>query len=147
MTPIAANQAAAGAPARPSVARWVGYAYGAGLPARNRAWVLFDTTSHTWALRHVTRSLLQLAPLVAVVLLAVPGPFWIRAMSAGGGVAMGQIYSLGYMVETTEHRLVKAGYPVGTGERVREQAATAARASGTAQRRAKMMARMDRRLS
>jgi hypothetical protein len=147
MAPVEANLSTAEGRARPSAARWVGYVYGAGLPARNRAWVLFDTTSRTWALRHVTRSLLQLAPLVAVVLLAVPGPFWIRAMSAGGGVAMGLIYSLGYMVETTEHRLVKAGYPVGTGERVREQATSAARQSGTARRRAKMMARMDRRLS
>jgi hypothetical protein len=147
MTPVDANLPAIVVRCRPSAARWVGYVYGAGLPARNRTWVLFDTTSHTWALRHVTRSLLQLAPLVAAVLRAVPGPFWIRAMSAGGGVAMGLIYSLGYMVETTEHRLVKAGYPVGTGERVREQTATAARAAGTARRRAKMMARMDRRLS
>ena len=43
--------------------------------------------------------------------------FETAAYDAGGGVAMGLIYSLGYMVETTEHRLVKAGYPVGTGER------------------------------
>ena len=147
MTPVEANPPETEARARPSAVRWVGYVFGAGLPARNRTWVLFDTTSHTWALRHVTRSLLQLAPLVALVLVAVPGPFWIRAMRAGGGLAMGLIYSLGSMVATTEHRLVKAGYPVGTGERLREQAATAARSSGTAERRAKMMARMDRRLN
>ncbi|MCW2524845.1 MAG: hypothetical protein JWO63_3180 [Frankiales bacterium] len=132
---------------RPSLLRWLGYLWGAGLPERNRAWVLYDTTGRTWALRHVARSLLQLTPLVLAVLLAVPGPFWIRAMSAGGGLAMGLIYSIGYMVETTEHRLVKAGYPVGSGERLRERQASANRENGTAARRAKMMARMDRRAS
>jgi hypothetical protein len=58
---------------------------------------------------------------------------------------MALIYSLGYLVETTEHRLVKAGYPVGTGERVREQQQTGNRSQATARRREKMFERMDRR--
>jgi hypothetical protein len=132
---------------RPGPFRWLGYVFGAGLPTKNQTWVLFDTTSSTWLLRHFLRTVVQLTVPVLVVLLAIPGPLWIRAMSAGGGAAMGLFYSLGYLIETTEHRLVKAGYPVGTGERIRAHAGTARRTSATARRRAKMMARMDRRLS
>ncbi|MGX7679275.1 DUF5313 family protein [Jatrophihabitans sp. DSM 45814] len=130
---------------RPTPWRWLAYAYGAGLPERNRGWVWMDTTGKTWVLRQVVRSLLQMAPVVAGILVFVPGPFWIRAMSAFGGLVMGFIFALGYIVETTEHRLVKAGYPVGTGERVREQRSTAQRSRGTARRREKMFERMDRR--
>lgn len=58
---------------------------------------------------------------------------------------MGLIYALGYLVETTEHRLVKAGYPVGTGERMREQRQTRERSTAVTRRREKMFDRMDRR--
>lgn len=74
-----------------------------------------------------------------------PGPFWIRAVAALGGVLMGLIYSLGYIVETTEHRLVKAGYPVGLAERLRGQRDSQARTIAVARRRQKMFERMDRR--
>jgi hypothetical protein len=96
-------------------------------------------------MRHVGRTLLQLAPVIAAVLFLVPGPFWIRGMSAFGGVIMAFIFSLGYLVETTEHRLVKADYPVGTGERVRNNRSSAGRSAATAARQAKMFARADRR--
>ncbi|MDQ1732237.1 MAG: hypothetical protein QOK10_2396 [Pseudonocardiales bacterium] len=131
---------------RPGPVNWVRYAYGGGLNARHRGWVLYDTTCRTWAARHVARSLLQMSPVVLAILLLVPGPLWIRAMSSLGGLIMGLIFSLGYMVETTEHRLVKAGYPVGTAERVREQRSTTDRSEAVARRRAKMLNRMDRRL-
>jgi hypothetical protein len=62
-----------------------------------------------------------------------------------GGVIMGLIFALGYLVETTEHRLVKAGYPVGTGERVRAERQNRDRSEAVARRREKMFARMDRR--
>jgi hypothetical protein len=130
---------------RPDPLRWLWYSLGGGLPARNREWVLHDVTCRSWALRQVLRSLLVLAPLVAVVLIVIPGPFWIRAVSALAGIILGLIYSLGYLIETTEHRLVKAGYPVGTGERVRGQRQTQLRSEAVARRRQRMFDRMDRR--
>ncbi|HET6209462.1 MAG TPA: DUF5313 family protein [Jatrophihabitans sp.] len=130
---------------RPNPLRWLWYSLGGRLPERYRSWVLHDVTCRTWALRQVLRSLLVAAPLVVILLVFVPGPFWIRGLSALGGVLMGLIYSLGYLIETTEHRLVKAGYPVGTGERVREQSRSSTRSAAVARRREKMFARMDRR--
>jgi hypothetical protein len=121
------------------------YSLGGRLPERYRSWVLHDVTCRTWALRQVLRSLLVASPLVLILLVFVPGPFWIRGLSALGGVLMGLIYSLGYLIETTEHRLVKAGYPVGTGERTREQQQTRTRSAAVSRRRQKMFARMDRR--
>jgi hypothetical protein len=130
---------------RPGPLRWLWYSLGGGLPPRYREWVLHDVTCRSWALRQVLRSLLVVAPLVAAVLIFVPGPFWIRGLSALGGIIMGLIYSLGYLVETTEHRLVKAGYPVGTGEHTREQQQVRTRSAAVSRRRQKMFARMDRR--
>lgn len=105
---------------RPGPVRWVWYALGGGLPPRYRDWVLADTTGRTWAARHLTRALVQLAPVLLVCLLAVPVPFAFRAAAAGGGLVMGLLFSAAYMVETTEHRAVKAGWPPGTAARVRE---------------------------
>jgi len=130
---------------RPGPLRWLWYSLGGGLPPEYRGWVLHDVTCRSWALRQALRSLMVVAPLVAAVLIFVPGPFWIRGVSALGGVMMGLIYALGYLVETTEHRLVKADYPVGTGEQVREQRLTEARSEAVARRREKMFERMDRR--
>ncbi|MGY1749273.1 DUF5313 family protein [Modestobacter sp. SYSU DS0511] len=108
---------------RPGPLRWLVYAFGGRLPARYGPWVLHDTTTRTWAWRHVARSLVQLAVPVTLVLLLVPGPFWIRGMAALGGVAMGLIFSLAYMTETTEHRLVRAGWPAGTAAAAHDRAA------------------------
>ena len=130
---------------RPDPLRWLWYSFGGGLPPRYREWVLHDVTTRSWALRQALRSLLMVAPLVVLVLVFVPGPFWIRAVSALGGIIMGLIFALGYLVETTEHRLVKAGYPVGTGERVRTERQNQDRSAAVARRREKMFARMDRR--
>jgi len=119
-----AHDEGAGSPVhRPGALRWLWYAMGGGLPARSRGWVLHDTTTRTWALRHLVRSLVQMAVPIAAVLLLVPGPFWIRGMAALGGLFLGLIFSIAYMTETTENRVVKAGYPVGTATRVREAAA------------------------
>lgn len=130
---------------RPGPIRWLRYSLGGSLPERYRDWVLHDVTCRTWALRQVLRSLLVVAPLVVIVLVLVPGPFWIRGLSALGGVIMGLVYSLGYLIETTEHRLVKAGYPVGTGEQVRERQQTQHRSDTVQRRREKMFERLERR--
>jgi len=137
--------AAPGAGRRPNPWQWLRYSLGGRLPEDLAEWVLHDTTCRTWALRQVLRSLLVISPLVVVLLVFVPGPFWIRALSALGGMLMSLIYSLGYLVETTEHRLVKAGYPAGTGEAVRQDRSTTDRSEATARRRQKMFDRMDNR--
>jgi hypothetical protein len=108
---------------RPAPHRWIWYALGGGLPPRHRGWVLHDTTTRTWWLRHVSRILVQLAVPIALVLILMPAAWWVRAAAAGGGLALGLFYSLAYMPETTENRVVKAGYPAGTATAYRDHAA------------------------
>jgi hypothetical protein len=107
---------------RPAPHRWLWYALGGGLPARHRSWVLFDTTTGTWGLRHVARMLVQLALPIAVVVIFLPAPLALRLAVAGGGIFLALIYSLAYMPEVTENRVVKAGYPAGTATAVRDAA-------------------------
>ena len=108
---------------RPPPHWWIWYAFGGRLPDRYRGWVLHDTTTGTWALRHVARALVQLAIPIALVLLLVPGAVWIRAMAALGGLLLGMFFSVAYMPETTENRVVRAGYPAGTAQAGRDRAA------------------------
>jgi hypothetical protein len=106
---------------RPAPHRWLWYALGGGLPARHRGWVLFDTTTERWWLRHVVRSLVQMSIPIVVVMVLLPASWELRVAAAGGGVFLGMIYSLAYMNETVEHRVVKAGYPAGTAQAARDR--------------------------
>ncbi|HEV2886561.1 MAG TPA: DUF5313 family protein [Jatrophihabitans sp.] len=130
---------------RPSPWQWLRYSLGGALPPELSTWVLHDTTCRTWVVRQVMRSLLVISPLIAVLLVFVPGPFWIRALSALGGVLMSLLYSLGFLTETAEHRLVKAGYPAGTGAAVRQDRAAGQRSAATERRREKMFQRLENR--
>ncbi|PWW20905.1 hypothetical protein JD79_00030 [Geodermatophilus normandii] len=121
---------------RPAVHRWLWYALGGGLPRRNRGWVLFDTTTGTWWARHVVRSLVQMAVPILAVMLVLPAGWGLRIAVAGGGVALGLVYSLAYMVEATENRVVKAGYPVGIAGAIREERWEAREEKDRARRRA-----------
>jgi hypothetical protein len=86
-------------------------------------------------LRHIARALAQLAVPIALVLLLVPGEFWIRGMAALGGVFLGLFFSLAYMPETVEHRAVRAGYPPGTATAARARAAHGREAAESIRRR------------
>ena len=108
---------------RPAPHRWLWYAFGGRLPARHRSWVLFDTTTGTWWARHIARMLVQMSVPIALIMVFLPAPLGLRAAVCGGGVFLGLIYSLAYMPETTENRVVKAGYPAGTATARREDAA------------------------
>ncbi|WP_255363314.1 DUF5313 family protein [Geodermatophilus sp. DSM 45219] len=108
---------------RPAPHRWLWYALGGGLPARHRGWVLHDTTTGTWGLRHIARMLVQMSIPIVLIMVLLPASWELRAAVAGGGVFLGLIYSLAYMPETTENRVVKAGYPAGTATAHREHAA------------------------
>jgi Family of unknown function (DUF5313) len=107
---------------RPSVAQWIWYALGGGLPRALAPWVLHDTTARTWVWRHLARAVVQVLPVVVGCLL-VPVPFGYRASAAAGGLVLALMFSVAFMTETTEHRVAKAGYPAGTAARVREERA------------------------
>jgi hypothetical protein len=129
---------------RPDPVHWLWYAMGGGLPARNRTWVLHDTTTRTWALRHMLRAIVQLAVPIGLVLLLVPGEFWIRGMAALGGILLAMFFSVAYMVETTENRVKRAGYPAGTAEATRDLLAREREVTDSQRRRAAAARRADR---
>jgi hypothetical protein len=121
---------------RPAPHRWLWYALGGGLPARHRTWVLHDTTTSGWWLRHIARSLVQMAIPIAMVMVLLPAPLGLRLAAAGGGIFLAMIYSLAYMNETTENRVVKAGYPVGTAQAERDRGGLERQRRETERRRA-----------
>ncbi len=133
--------ATTGKPERPGPLRWIWYAMGGGLPARYAPWVLHDTSTRTWAVRHVLRSLVQLAVPIALVLILVPGPFWIRGMAALGGIFLALFFSLGYMTETLENRVKRAGYPAGSAQAARDRAGREREAGESERRRAAALKR------
>jgi hypothetical protein len=108
---------------RPDPFHWVLYAFGAGLPERNRGWVLHDVTARTWFLRQLARGIVQLVPVVALlyVLLGVILDFdpAITAMAIAGGAAMGLFYASAFAWGSTVHRAIKAGYSEATVEAAR----------------------------
>jgi hypothetical protein len=130
---------------RPRPFQWVRYAFGAGLPPYLSEWVFRDTTGRTWVLRQLSRGIVQLTPLVIATLVFVPGPFWIRGVTVVAASGMGLLFCLAYMTETTDHRLVKAGYPAGVGESVRHQRDATIRTEATAQRLDRIAARQAQR--
>jgi len=120
-TPVAQTGAPADPVLRPAPHRWIWYALGGGLPARHRGWVLHDTTTNNWWLRHIARSMVQLAIPVVPIMVFLPAGWGLKVAIAVGGVILALIYSIAYMTETVEHRVRKAGYPVGTAQKERDR--------------------------
>lgn len=108
--------------ARPDPVRWLWYAFGGALPARNRGWVLHDLTARTWPVRQLLRSLVQVAPVAVLLVAVIPGELWVRLVAVLGGILVGMIYAVAYLYESTEHRALKAGYPRGALAAVRGRA-------------------------
>lgn len=102
---------------RPNPVQWIWYAFGGKLPARCAEWVLHDVTCPTWVLRHIARALTQMSPFCLLILL--PGPFSIRLMSIALGLFVGLFYSVCFMGEMAEHRVIKLGYPPGIARETR----------------------------
>ena len=125
-----------GSRVRPPVHRWLWYALGGSLPARHSTWVLYYTTTDSWGVRHVSRSLVQMAIPTALVLAFVPAGWALRLAVVGGGIFLGLIFSLAYMAETTEQRVIKAGYRPGTAVHAREAASTIKQREESARKRA-----------
>ncbi|MGY2126941.1 DUF5313 family protein [Blastococcus sp. SYSU DS0617] len=131
----AGTDSAGAARRRPGPLWWFWYALGGGLPERFSAWVLHDTTTRSWVVRHMARAFVQMMVPIGLVLLLLPGEFWIRGMAALGGLLLGMFYSVAYMPEAAEHRVKQAGYPVGTATAVREKAARVRDAEDSVRRR------------
>jgi hypothetical protein len=84
----------------------------------------------------VARTLVQLAVPISLVLLLVPGAFWIRGLAALGGLILGMAFSLAYMTEAVENRVKKAGYAPGSAQAVRDRAGLERDALDSERRRA-----------
>jgi hypothetical protein len=98
---------------RPNPPRWLWYTFGGTLGPRYSGWVLRDTTCRTRWLRQAVRAVAQVT-LPAAVILPVLGFSAIIWAGVGLGVLLALWYSLAYIDQTAERRLVKHGYEPGT---------------------------------
>ena len=65
---------------------------------------------------------MQALTLAIPVALLLPLQPWLRVAAVLGGTAIGMIYATAYLYETTEHRALKAGYPRGMLQSIRDAA-------------------------
>jgi hypothetical protein len=98
---------------RPNPPQWIWYTFGGRLGPRHSGWVLHDTTCRTRWLRQAVRAVAQVT-LPAAVVLPVLGFGAIIWAGVGLGTLLALWYSLAYIDQTAERRLVKHGYEPGT---------------------------------
>lgn len=110
-------------PRRPGLARWLWYALTGRLPLSYRDWVLYDLTCPTYPLRHLARLLIPLVPVVALLIVLLPGPLPIRVAAVLIGSVIGLAYTFVFLEESTDRRATKFGFPSGTTRRLREERA------------------------
>lgn len=114
---------------RPNPVLWLYYQYGGTLPARYREWVLHDATSRVWLLRAVLRGLVQLAPIMAVLVIVLRGVFGGPWPLVLGSILLGLLvhlrFTLTIAADSVDARLARYGYPAGHATTVRQQAAKA----------------------
>lgn len=109
---------------RPDPLRWLWYTLGGSLGPRYRDWVLRDLTGRSRWTRQIVRAAVQVVPLAAVLLLTL-GTVWITWVGVICGFVLALIYSVVYLDQSADYRLVKHGFPPGTLQRIlseREQA-------------------------
>jgi hypothetical protein len=114
----------------PDPFRWLWYAVVGSLPAAYHQWVLFDLTCRTWVLRHFARAFLQFS--VWWLALLVPGPLSLRLSMVALGYLLSVYFSLSFMEDACERRLLKAGYPAGLNRKIREEVPPGERAATAA---------------
>jgi uncharacterized protein DUF5313 len=114
----------------PDPFRWLWYAVAGSLPAAYHQWVLYDLTCRTWVLRHFSRALTQFS--VWWLALLVPGPLSLRLSMVALGYLLSAYFSLSFMEDACERRLLKAGYPPGLNRRIREETPPSGRAESAA---------------
>jgi hypothetical protein len=98
---------------RPNPLQWIWYVFGGRLGSRYREWVLRDTTSRTRWLRQAVRGMVQVAP-PALLMLVVLRFSWIAWASIALGLLLAVWYSIAYINQTAERRLVKHAFEPGT---------------------------------
>jgi hypothetical protein len=126
---------------RPNPLQWLRYTFVGSVPAKNRAWVLYDATCSTWLVRHAARYLVLIAPLIAAVMLFLPASLQVRVegcFAAGGSLLIGYMC---FTTESLERRIEKAGYRYGLAGRIRERRANEAQRAVVARNRARYEAR------
>lgn len=107
--------------ARPDPLRWLYYAFWGPLPDQFRTWVLYDGTCSTWVLRHVSRLLtVAVLPVVAVIVF-VPGPLHLRVLTSLVAFLGGFLFTVVWVNEATDLRLVRAGWPPDIGPELRQR--------------------------
>ncbi|HET9139721.1 DUF5313 family protein [Actinophytocola sp.] len=111
---------------RPNPARWLWYAVGGRLPGEYREWVLYDLTCGTWVLRHLSRAVVP--HLAWLLLLLLPIPLSLRLGMIITGMFIGLFFSLSFMEDSCERRLIQHGFPVGLNRTIREESDPAQRA-------------------
>ena len=97
---------------RPNPVQWIWYAFGGRLRPIHGGWVLHDVTCRTRWLRQAVRAVVQVA-VPAVVVWAVLSGLGFGLVVLGGiacGVLLAVLYSLAYIDQNAERRLVKHGY-------------------------------------
>jgi Family of unknown function (DUF5313) len=104
---------------RPNPLRWLWYLVWGRLPERHRVWVLYDTTCLTWVIRHVLRLLLLAVLPVGAILLWLPAPLGVRGLTAFVAGFSAVLFTVVWVNEATEQRLVQAGWRWGIGPEVR----------------------------
>ncbi|WP_243866660.1 DUF5313 family protein [Actinophytocola oryzae] len=106
------------------------YAVAGSLPTAYHQWVLYDLTCGTWVLRHLSRALVQFS--FWWLCLLVPGPLSLRFAMVALGYLLGLYFSLSFMEDACERRLLKAGYPPGLNRKIREETPVSERAATVA---------------
>lgn len=110
---------------RPGPVRWVQYAFGGRLPDRYREWVLHDATDRGWLWRYALRVTVQALPFVVAVVVVLTLftslPIGWTLGAAALALAMSLYFTLTSADELVEARLVKQGFPPGTGKEIRKE--------------------------
>lgn len=112
---------------RPSVRRWLLYAFWRPLPDRHRNWVLYDTTCSTWVLRHFARILTVVAIPTAAIAVFLPAPLGLRLTTAVVTAGMAVLLTGVWVNEATEQRLLQAGWPWQFASTLRQERSAMAR--------------------
>ena len=100
------------------------------LPTAYHEWVLYDLTCRTWVFRHFSRALVSFS--FWWLALLVPGPLSLRLSMVALGYLLSVYFSLSFMEDACERRLLKAGYPAGLNRKIREEIPVSERAATAA---------------
>lgn len=132
---------------RPGLGRWLQYTLTGNLPERYAGWVLHDTTTHTWLLRHLARVLVVIAVPTALIMGLLPASVPVRVLTAFTTAACVVLLTAILSNDMTERRANKAGFPWGTAERMRANRSLADQLEANRLRRERIAQRRSRRLS